>query len=161
MKANYLLPFRFKRIGIILCIMAIIAAIFWLIVFEFGHNSIIFEKLFVDITYNDIGGIKSFYLSQMNSLLDECIAGVLIIGLTFIAFAKERREDEYISELRLKSLVWATYVNYLILVVGLIFIYKIPFMYVLIFNMFTILLVFILRFYWELRKSKRLITDEK
>ena len=74
---------------------------------------------------------------------------------------EEKTEDEFISRLRLESLVWATYVNYIILALSIIFIYDEVFFWVMILNMFTILLFFLLRFNWILSRTKKQMAHEE
>jgi hypothetical protein len=83
-----------------------------------------------------------------NNVFDELIGLLLIAGGLFIAFSKEETEDEFIAKIRLESLVWATYFNYAILMLSVIFVYGMSFFGVLVFNMFTLLLFFIIRFNW-------------
>ena len=45
----------------------------------------------------------------------------MLVGLIIVAFSKEKIEDEQISQLRLDSLQWAVYLNYIILVISLSF----------------------------------------
>ncbi len=83
----------------------------------------------------------------------------MIAGLLLVAFSKEKVEDEMISRLRLESLQWGIYANYLILAVAMLTIYDIAFVDVMICNMFTVLLVFIGRFRWLLhRHTNTLLT---
>ena len=46
---------------------------------------------------------------------------LLVMGLFLASFSKEKIEDEQIAQLRLDSLQLAIYVNYLILIISLIF----------------------------------------
>ncbi|MGB3922738.1 MAG: hypothetical protein WBL00_02275, partial [Bacteroidales bacterium] len=96
-----------------------------------------------------------------NNVLDEISSILLIIGALLIAFSKEKTEDEFISKIRLESLVWATYINYAILIFAIIFIYDMTFLWVLVFNMFTLLVFFLIRFNWALYKSKNQISNEE
>jgi L-asparagine transporter-like permease len=96
-----------------------------------------------------------FFTILTNNIADELICIFFIIGAIFVAFSKEKNEDEFISKIRLDSLVWATYINYAILVFCMLFFYEMTFLYVMIFNMFTILILFIIRFYYLVYKSKR------
>jgi hypothetical protein len=64
--------------------------------------------------------------------------------LMLIAFSKFRNEDEMISYWRLQSLKFSFIVNYSILVIQIIVFYDFNFISVLIYNMFTPLLVYIL-----------------
>ena len=86
---------------------------------------------------------------------DEITLILLIIGGLFVCFAKEKDEDEYIGKLRLESLVWATYVNYAILLLAVIFVYGMAFLNVMMANMFTLILFFMIRFHWVLYKSRQ------
>ncbi|GAB3699375.1 hypothetical protein GCM10027592_25390 [Spirosoma flavus] len=82
------------------------------------------------------------------NLTDE-LAGIgIIMGLMLIAFSREKVEDEMISQLRLEALQWSVYVNYFILAIAMLTIYDSAFFDVMIYNMFTVLLVFIVRFRW-------------
>jgi len=86
---------------------------------------------------------------------------VLIISGLMVAFSKEKDEDEFISSIRLSSLVWATYWNYAILLVALILVYDLTFYWVMLFNMFTILVLFIVKFNWSIWRSRKLIGYEE
>lgn len=158
MKTNYLLPHQFKKIGWIIFIPTFILGILWLI-FDF-------EPAFLDVKVltlfnEDFLSSRGFFAIIENNIANE-IAGVLIIiGASFIAFSKEKNEDEFISQIRLESLVRATYLNYAILIFALLFIYNMAFFTVMIINMFTVLLFFILHFNWALYKSKKSISHEE
>ncbi len=85
-------------------------------------------------------------------LIDEVAALGIIAGLLLVAFARERTEDEMIRQLRLVALQWSVYINYGLLALAIVLLYDIAFFHVMIYNMFTILLVFIGRFRWSLRR---------
>jgi hypothetical protein len=53
-------------------------------------------------------------------------------------------------------LAWAVYFNYAILILTFLFIYDFAFLWVMVFNMFTVLLFFIVRFNWQIFKLKRI-----
>jgi hypothetical protein len=90
------------------------------------------------------------------------IIGILfILGAIMVAFAKEKHEDEFIAKIRLESFLWATYINYAILLFCFLFFYGIGFMYVMIFNMFTIIILFIVRFNYVLYRSTKSLRYEK
>jgi len=75
-----------------------------------------------------------------------CTSLVMVSGLFLVAFAKEKVEDEQIWHLRLDSLRWAIYINYLILIISLVFIEDVGHMLEL--NLWVPLLFFIIRFRW-------------
>ena len=92
---------------------------------------------------------------NINNIADEIASILIIIGGILVAFSKTKDEDEYISKIRMESLIWATYVNYLVLILAILFVFDLSFLSVLIYNMFTILLFFMLRFHFILYKLKR------
>jgi len=71
-----------------------------------------------------------------------------IVGLIFIAFSKVKFEDEYVSKIRLESLQWAIYLNFGLLIIATIFIHGLAYYNVTVYNMFTPLIIFIVRFYY-------------
>lgn len=161
MKTTYLLPSIFKRIGWIIFIPA---ALFGLTYIIFDPDIKLVTNVFA-IWNSNIGlltdSAPEFLTVVKNNILDEIITIFIILSLIFIAFSREKFEDEFIGQLRLKALVWATYVNYGILLLAVIFVYNISFYWVLVFNLFTILIVFIISFRWMLYKAQKDIRYEK
>ncbi len=158
MKTNYLFPHQYKRIGWFLFIPGVLLGILFLIaqsdisILNFKVLSIAEQRFF---------GETVFFSIVENNVLDEITGLLLIIGALLIAFSKEKSEDEFISKIRLESLVWATYINYAILIFTIMFVYDMIFFWVLVFNLFTVLIFFIIRFNWALYKSKNQIRDEE
>jgi hypothetical protein len=79
----------------------------------------------------------------------------------FVGFSKEKREDEFIEKIRLSSLLWAVWVNYGLLTLGFLFFFNMAFIYVMVYNMFTVLIIFIVRFNYILYKNNKTVLDEK
>ncbi len=145
MKIKYLFPHKYRKLGWIILIPSFILGIFYLT----NNNSSGSPDLKITPLYNTFNDLMK------NDFFDEIIGVLLIISLLFVAFSKEKNEDEFISKIRLESLVWATYFNYFILLLAIIFVYDFPFLYVIIINMFTILIFFIIRFNWKIWKFKK------
>ncbi|MCA0932782.1 hypothetical protein LCM02_09995 [Lutimonas saemankumensis] len=158
MKTNYLFPHRFKRIGLIFLIPF---SLFGIYVVQQDLEPIFLDWTVPAIFYDEIMGNQLVFSMAENNVLNEIIGIILIISGIMVAFSKEKQEDEFISKLRLESLVWATYVNYSVLLVSMLFVFGISFLWVMILNMFTILLFFIIRFNWQLRKLNKIGEDEK
>lgn len=158
MLTNYLFPNRFKKLGWLLFIPSLIGAI----LFSIYEPEFEFLNLKTFAIFNDdfFTNKKFFYLIE-NKLIDEILGAFIIIGGILVAFSKEKIEDEMVTKIRLESLVWATYVNYAILLLCIVFIYGMPFLSVMMYNMFTVLFFFILRFYWMIYKSSKAVDDEK
>ena len=81
---------------------------------------------------------------------------MVTIGLFLIAFSKEKIEDEQIMQLRRDSLQWAVYFNYIVLIATLIFTEHMEIGHIMLLNMWTLLLFFIIRFQWALFRINRL-----
>jgi hypothetical protein len=95
-----------------------------------------------------VTGTSQTNLTEVQNLTDE-VAGIgAIVGLLLIAFSKEKTEDEMSSLLRLEALQWSVYANYLVLTVAILVVYNEAFLNVMMYNMFTLLLVFIARYRW-------------
>lgn len=105
---------------------------------------------------------KPVYFSFTSQpILPTLVASVFVIACLFLGFSKEKVEDEYIKSLRLSSLQWAVLVNSIILLLAILFVYGIPFLYVMQYNMFTVLLLFVIRFNFLLYKSAKNLTHEE
>jgi hypothetical protein len=91
-------------------------------------------------------GLQTIFDASNDNLTDELAAIGTIISLLLIGFSKEKTEDEMIQFIRLESLHWAVYANYLALALCIIFIYGNLFYQIMIWNMFTVLIIFIVRF---------------
>ncbi|WP_323788278.1 hypothetical protein [Psychroserpens sp.] len=145
MKTNYLISNKYKIPGWILLIVGLITGAF-LITSEFESDLLEVNVLAIfngDSLFSDNEG---FFKIIENSIVDEIIALCIIIGGLMVGFSKEKVEDEFIYKLRKDSLVWAIIFNYIVLIIMIVFIYEFTFFNVLVYNMFTPLLVFIIRF---------------
>lgn len=152
MKTNYLLPNKYKKLGWVLFIIGLIGG-FYLIINDYEVDLL---KITVVEFYNNDTFFKNnngFFKTLENSIFDELIAISIIIGGLIIGFSKEIIEDEFIYKLRKDSLVWAIIFNYTVLILALLLVYGFTFFDVLVFNMFTPLIFFIVRFNFLKRKS--------
>jgi hypothetical protein len=83
---------------------------------------------------------------------------LMALGLFLVAFAKEKMEDEQLWQIRLDSLRWAIYVNYLVLIVSLVFINDTA--HLLHLNLWVPLIFFIIRFRWVIFRLNRSLSAE-
>jgi hypothetical protein len=145
MNAKWLFPHRFRLIGWILFVPSLLLGL--------ANRYADFRIRQLDVSgwlmFEDVG----------NNLTDEFAGVGVIVGLLLIAFSKEAVEDEMISRLRLEALQWSVYTNYLLLAIAMLTVYNSAFLEVMIYNMFTVLLVFIGRFRWLLyRHTNAMLT---
>ncbi len=157
MKATMLLPNRFKKLGWIILVPATIAGLI-LSVNEY-EISWLNVKVFA-ILNNNFGESSSFSFIDDN-ITNELVGLLFIVGAVLVAFTKEKKEDEFIASLRLNSLLWAVFVNYALLFMAFLFVYGISFYSVMVYNMFTVLIIFIIRFNYILYKNSKIVSDEK
>jgi hypothetical protein len=152
MKLNYLFPNKYKKIGWFILIPSAISGLITLIL-ELEPEYLYFNvpAIFIDELFGD----KHFIGMVYNNILNEILGVLIILSALLVAFSKEKSEDEYISKIRLESLVWAVYLNYAILLISFLFIFDLSFLWVMILNMFTILLFFIIRFNRQISKLKK------
>lgn len=153
MKSRFLFPHRFKLIGWIIAIPALILGGFVLfndLSFDFLTIKLPFKYYFSDSFV--IGSSKTHFNDEVSVLnfTDEVAAIGSIIGLILVAFSKVKIEDEYVTITRLESLQWAIYFNFGLLILATIFVHGMAYFQVIIFNMFTPLVFFITRFYFIL-----------
>ena len=158
MKFNYLFPHYLKRVGFVLLALGVVALLYSFLIsntpdfMDFSVYALIRQRF--------LSPVEFFSVVETN-FLDELIAGLLILGLGLISFSREKVEDEFIAKTRLESLVWATYLNYGVLLLSVLFVYEMAFFRVMIVNMFTILIFFVIRFNWVMSKSKRQLRHEE
>lgn len=123
----------------------------------------------VNIIYPEIGKKIVIHDNQGNSLMDGLMdsnltfpgAGILL-GLMMICFSREKNEDEYISYLRLRSWQLSVLISYGVLFIANLLVYGGWFLSFMIYNMLTVLIVFIVTFNLSLYRLKReRLVDEK
>ncbi len=158
MKTRFLFPYSFKRMGWIMLVPACIVAFFvYTMEYQFPFLNV---KVFAIIDSFVVSPSNKFVMTT-NNITDELLGIFIIVGSLFIACSKEKTEDEFIAQSRLESLLWATYINYSLLLFAMVFIYGMDFFSILIFNMFTHLLIFLVRFNYVLYKNNKAIQNEK
>jgi hypothetical protein len=96
---------------------------------------------------------NGFFIWTSQNILNDLAGIFVIIGGILVAFSKEKIEDEFIAQLRLSSLAWAVYVNYAVLILAFIFVHGLDFFSIMVYNMFTLLIIFIARFQIKLKLS--------
>jgi hypothetical protein len=158
MSGKLLLPTKFKIPGWCLLIPATILGI--ILSFTDFETGWLHAKVFA--IFNDDIFVKSQLFSFIETDITNTVVGILfIVGAMFVGFSKEKREDEFIAKLRLSSLLWAVWVNYVLLFLSFLFVYGTAFLTVMIYNMFTVLIIFIVRFNYILYKNSKTVSDEK
>ncbi len=158
MNTRFLFPHSFKRIGWMLFIPSFITGLItYFMDYQFPFLEVNVFALF------DSGFMRPdhFLGITTNNLTDEILLALIIASALMIACSKEKVEDEYIAKVRLDSLLWATYINYGLLIIATFSLYGSAYFTVMTFNMFTLLLIFLIRFNYVLYKNANAASDEK
>jgi hypothetical protein len=146
MKTRFLFPHKFRTLG------------YWLIavgMLTYAVTGIYSAQL-------QIWNVSHHFLGQNMEIIEhDVMLLTLIIGLLLVGFTKEKIEDEQIAQSRLDSLQWAIYFNYIVLMICTIFLNGFDFLGVMIYNMVTPLLFFIIRFRWKIYLLNRVINIEE
>lgn len=159
METRFLLPNKFKLIGWIILIPSSILGIVKLINMDFALKSLDMKMFTI---CSDLMNAQPFKFSLDDVNLTGNIIGILfILSAVMVAFSREKTEDEFISKTRLESFLWATYINYAILLFLFIFFHGSCLLYVMLFNVFTTIILFIVRFNYVLFRSSKLMQNEK
>ena len=159
MKTHFLFPNKFKKVGWMLFVPSVIASVY-ISVANLSIDKYWVVKVFAFSETGILGPNKYFTLIK-NSIVDESLLFSLIIGGILIGFSKLKIEDEFTSKLRYESLVWATYLNYGLILFFTIFVFGFSYLNVLFFNTFTLLLFFITRFHYLIYKLNKTSNDEE
>ena len=152
MRHRMLLPNRFKLIGLLLFIPSLALGI---------------AVRFFDFSFPGLeSGMRlisqpGFSLDNRQNYTDEIALSGIIISLLLIAFSREKQEDEFITRLRMESLQWAVLINYILLLAATWIVYQFAYIDVMMYNMLTVLLLFILRFHIVIWKNKLSADNQK
>lgn len=151
MQTKLFFPVYFKFIGLITLIPFLLL----------GYNCM-FNELQLDFLtfrnpswYNPDLSFFNFDLSVNNKIIninytnDLAIIGIML-SLLFIAFSKQKIEDEYIQNIRLESFLIAIIVNTILFIITTLMIHGLAYFYISLINVYTTLLVFSLRFYYKI-----------
>ena len=144
---NYLFDNKYKKISGLVFYLTTIIGLYLLItgkIFDLFTLNVysLFSESISDLTYGG-GWIE-------NGLGDEIFTTIIIISGLINSFSKEKIEDELISKIRLESLTMSLFISYSLVIISTFLIYNLSYMYVLVFNLFIILLLFNLIFRYRL-----------
>lgn len=165
MKSRFLFPYQFKLLGWLL---AVPGFIFGYFVLYHDCNIPGFE-----LKSQHTHGV---FVSMVENFTNERALVLVVLGLLFIAFSKEKKEDELTARMRYNALYWAILINYLIygawLIVALVHdlfphgnrIMSNSFTDILaiaVYNLFTPLVIFVIRYYYlKYRKNNEYKVDK-
>jgi len=141
MKTGFLFPHRYRLIGWVVFVPSLVLGLAYMYA-DFGFE-------FLTVFVPEKSEVRGWKIDGWPiNLTDELAALGIVAGLLMVGFSKEKTEDEMVSRLRLDALQWSVYVNYGILAVAILLVHGSEFLQVMTYNLFTVLLVFVVRFRW-------------
>ncbi len=149
-----LFPRRFRKIGWLLFIPGLLLGISSLI-YEFEWTWFIFNiPSFGNDLLETSEQTKGQFRWMSENLSNELFGLLILVGSMFVALSRKQQEDEFHVHLRLSALVWAVYLNAVIQVIAILFLYGFEFLFFMQSNLFAVMILFILRYHLILRKYK-------
>jgi hypothetical protein len=154
MKTKFLLPNKFKKTGWIL--MGVSLVVLLLNIF-YGDIEIFTEVPILAVyNYDSFSPANSgFSVQIVDDIQFEIFSLTGLTGCVMVAFSRLKEEDELTQKIRLNSLVWATYLHFGIIIVASFSIFGSAYLNVLVLNMFTLILAFIIKFHLALYKINK------
>jgi hypothetical protein len=149
-----LLPHRFKRIGWGITFFAAIAAIY---LFSGNYQSSWLDLgSYTFVSRADMGTGHLTHSLTINSVnvYGQVVAALLIAGLLLVAFSNEKMEDEYIATIRSAAMIWGVWANYALLFLIFLLVYGPTFISLILYNIFTVLILFIARFHYLMNQAR-------
>jgi hypothetical protein len=134
-----LLPYRWKLAGIFLLMAGTVSAIFY-IWFDFRFKVPVFA------VYSSFLETKLFSVFRTN-FSEELTLLLLISGLSLVMFSKEKNESESLDLIRSRALFKALAVNNILLFLSVLLIYGSGFIAILVINIFSFFIFYLLFFY--------------
>jgi hypothetical protein len=141
-----LLPYRLKFAGMVLAFAGAISAIIY-IFFDYKF------KIPVFAVYSSFLSTK-YFTSFKTNFFDELTLLLLISGLALIVFTKEKNETEGLDSIRFRAFFRALIANTIFLLLSVIFVYGSGFIAILVVNIFSLFIFYLLFFYLRKREKK-------
>ncbi len=142
---NLLLPYHWKLAGIVLSSAGAISALFYSL-FDFKFKMTVFA---VYSSFLDTKILQTFN----TNVAEEITLALLIIGLSLIVFSKEKDETAGLEAIRSKAMARAVIFNNIFLLFSVLFIYGTGFIAVLVLNVVSLQLLYLMFFYLGKRKA--------
>lgn len=134
-----LLPYRWKLAGIVLSSAGAISALFYSL-FDFKFKMTVFA---VYSSFLDTKILQTFN----TNVAEEITLALLIIGLSLIVFSKEKDETAGLEAIRSKAMARAIIFNNIFLLFSVLFIYGTGFIAILVLNVVSLQLIYLMFFY--------------
>ncbi len=147
---SYLFSNKFKKTSGVVFYLSILVGLFLLLTDRI--QDIFVVNVFSIFSYEWFGSEPKGFGWIENGVGDEIFTLLIIVSGLINSFSKEKIEDELISRIRLESLSLSLFISYGLIIISTFLVFNINYMYVLVFNLFLIILLFNLIFKFRLFK---------
>ena len=147
---NYLFNYKYKKISGWIFYLLIPVGLFLLLTERI--QDIFVVNVFSIFSYEWIGSERTGFGWIENGLGDEVFTLLIIVSGIVNSFSKEKIEDELISRIRLESLSLSLFISFGLIIISSFLVYNLNYMYVVVSNLFLIILLFNLIFKFRLYK---------
>lgn len=144
MKHYFLLPYGFKWAGWLLLLSSLLLG-GWIVAMDFDPQS---SEL-----------LSSLQLE--GTLLNNYAVIGLWLGAIFVGCSKERVEDEMITRIRLNALMIGFYLQAIFIIIATFVCNSLDYLEVMLYNLVTYPLIFVVIYRWMLRSALRGMSDEE
>lgn len=158
MKKIPLLPVAFRWIGMVFILFGVSLYAYDSAIGGDGNS--IFMNMFVLVNDTPFQEKGVFKVMEVDVFLSTLLL-TLLIGLSLIAFARQKTEDEMINSLRLYSWSWSVILMILISIVATTFVYGLSYISFVMFFGHILLLLYLIIFYYNMYRMDRRSGDEE
>lgn len=144
MKHYFLLPYGFKWAGWVLLLSSLLLG-GWIVAMDFDPQS---SEL-----------LSSLQLE--GTLINNYAVIGLWLGAIFVGCSKERVEDEMITRIRLNALMIGFYLQAIFIIIATFVCNSLDYLEVMLYNLVTYPLIFVVIYRWMLRSALRGLSDEE
>ena len=158
MKRIYLFPNKLKIPALVVFIISIVLIVLHYSDITTEINATVFVFASDTLTFPTGWGI--YFDFDKQNIYNEILDCSFFISGIILAFSKEKIEDEMITFIRLKSLVYTTYFIFSLLILSEIFIYGLPFLNVIMGFLYSFVILTNIFYYTKLFIYKKQFSYE-
>ena len=148
---NYLFNYKYKKISGWIFYLLIPVGLFLLLT-ERIQDIFVVNVFSIFSSISVLGQERTGFGWIENGLGDEVFTLLIIVSGIVNSFSSEKIEDELISRIRLESLSLSLFISFGLIIISTFLVYNLNYMYVLVSNLFLIILLFNLIFKFRLYK---------
>lgn len=155
MGKTYMFAPVFRKIGYVLLSVALLFFVACMIWKELLDISYPMFSLTPGVMENFDEPAKFFNPRILNGGWFEIFMTMMCVGCVFVAFSKEKVEDECITQIRMNSLIWSLLVNMVFVLISTLFVYGWSYLIVMAVYPFSTFFLFMIKYNISLYKFRK------